>query len=56
VQEGYRVRIHWGTGRFCRAALASLTFVRKDLWDGMVTGSFVVVVLVLIAVGVWWWV
>ena len=32
----YRRRIHCGTGRFCRAAFASLTFVRNDLCDGIV--------------------
>ena len=35
---GYRNLIHCGTGRFCRAAFASLTFVRKDLLDGIVDG------------------
>ena len=34
---GYRNRIHCGTGRFCRAAFASLTLVLKDLWDGIAT-------------------
>lgn len=28
-----RRRIHCGMGRFCFCALASLTFVRKVLWD-----------------------
>jgi hypothetical protein len=35
----YLNRIHCGTGRFWRAALANLTFVRKDLLDGIVDGE-----------------
>src|SRR5277367_3495624 len=38
-EGGYRNLIHCGTGRFCRAAFASLTFVRKDLLDGIVDGT-----------------
>ena len=37
-----RIRIHWGSGLFCLAALVSFLLVRKVLWDGMAGDACVV--------------
>jgi hypothetical protein len=34
------MRIQLGTGLFCFILTASVRLVRKDFWEGMVTGVF----------------
>ena len=51
-QRTYRILIHWGTGRFCFAAFANLTLVRKDLCDGiLLEGTLELVAIMIREVG-----